>query len=237
MLHLRHKLAMSAVILIVILLSLPVQADTGGITLGGTRIIYPMGSKQFSLSVSNTSEKSRYLVQSWVSDHENNKTNDLIATPPLYISQPKDENLLRIMLIRQDLPTDRESLYYFTARAIPSFDKKETAGKNILKLAAATRIKLFVRPSTLAMTADDAPRKLVFLRIKNQLQISNNSPYYQTLVQMNIAGHKLDNFMIAPFSQSTIALPSLRGNQLSFRTLNDYGGMRPEHVINLLDGR
>lgn len=235
MLFLLKKVAAYFLLLASVLLIFPTSADTGGISLGGTRIIYPLDGKQFSLSVSNTSDKSRFLVQSWISDHNNKKTDDFIVTPPLYISNPRDENLLRIMLIQQDLPTDRESLYYFTARAIPSFDKKETAGKNILKLAAATRIKLFVRPPTLAMRVDDAPRELVFRRVNNQLQISNNSPYYQTLVQMNIAGHKLESIMIAPFGQNNITLPSPRGNQLGFRTLNDYGGMRPEQVINLPD--
>lgn len=216
-------------------MALSVNADTGGISLGGTRIIYPLNSKQFSLSVSNTSSKSRYLVQSWVTDSNNKKTSDFIVTPPLYISNPRDENLLRIMLIKQGQPTDRETLYYFTSRAIPSFKKNETAGKSMLKLAAATRIKIFVRPAELNIPVDEAPSRLSFRLAGGNLEISNNSPYYLTLVQMNINGHKLDNVMVSPFSKSGITAPVLHKGFLKFKTINDYGGIRPERIINLVD--
>lgn len=228
-----HKAGLHIVILITLFIASAVNADTGGISLGGTRIIYLLGSKQCSLSVSNTSSKSRFLVQSWVTDGNNKKTSDFIVTPPLYISNPKDENVLRIMLVKNGQPRDRETLYYFTARAIPSFEKNEGTEKSVLRLAAATQIKIFVRPPNLNVPVDEAPSHLSFRLGRGNLEVSNNSPYYLTLVQVNINSHHLDNIMIAPFSKSRMPTPVLRTGKLSFKNINDFGGLSSERTVNL----
>ncbi|HCO1253920.1 TPA: fimbria/pilus periplasmic chaperone, partial [Escherichia coli] len=121
----------------------------GGIVLGGTRVIYPVGQKESSISVRNTSDSSRFMVQSWAEDSRGEKTTDFIVTPPLYVSNPGSENTLRLMYAGGALPSDRETLYYLTAKAIPAIDKNKNAGKNVLMLSAATRIKLLVRPAGL----------------------------------------------------------------------------------------
>ncbi|KAA5989649.1 fimbria/pilus periplasmic chaperone [Pantoea sp. M_5] len=84
-------------------------ASAGGITLGATRVIYPAGQKQVSMSVHNTSDKSSFMVQSWVEDAEGKKSADFIVTPPLYVSGPGNENTLRIMYIGQPPRKEKES--------------------------------------------------------------------------------------------------------------------------------
>lgn len=65
---------------------MPSLANAGGIMLGGTRIIYPANQKQLPLSVRNTSEQSSFLVQSWVEQSDEKKSQDFVVTPPLYVS-------------------------------------------------------------------------------------------------------------------------------------------------------
>ncbi|WP_338564917.1 fimbria/pilus periplasmic chaperone [Erwinia sp. E_sp_W01_6] len=105
----------------------PVRA--GGIMLGGTRIIYPAGQKQVSMSVRNTSDQSSFLVQSWVEQPDGQKSQNFVATPPLYVSGPGNENTLRLMYVGEPARTDQETLYYFNTKAIPSLDKKRRRGK------------------------------------------------------------------------------------------------------------
>lgn len=198
-------------------------ASADGITLGGTRIIYPAGAKQASISVRNTSTNAAYLVQSWTENANGEKSADFIVTPPLYVSNGGDENMLRLMYSGPSLPSDRESLYYFNSRAVPSIDKNKAENKSVLMLATTTRIKLFVRPAGLKPTADKAPDLLKFNRIGNQLEIDNPSPYYLTLVKMNINGRKVEDIMVSPKSQANIALSAGDGNVLNFSTMTDYG--------------
>ncbi|CAI2537162.1 Chaperone protein fimC precursor [Serratia ficaria] len=62
--------------------------------------------------------------------------------------------------------TDRESLYFFSIKAIPSVDKLALEGKNALILAAVTRVKLFVRPAGLRLSPDLAPAELRFKKTR-----------------------------------------------------------------------
>jgi len=202
--------------------------SAGGIALGGTRIIYPQDAKQTNVSIQNTSDKSTFLVQSWVEDAQGKKSKDFIATPPLFVSGPKNENTLRLMYTGKLLPKDRESLYYFNAKAVPSADKKALEGKSVLMLAAITRVKLFVRPDGLTPTADAAPAELSFHKQSDKLSINNPTPYYITVTELKVGSHKLSDVMVAPKDKAMVPLSSGVSGPVTFRTINDYGAVTPE---------
>lgn len=205
----------------------------GGIVLGGTRLIYPAGQKQISLSVRNTSQESGFLVQSWVENASGKRSNDFVVTPPLFVSNAGDENVLRIMYTGPTLSTDRETLYYFNAKAVPSIDKTKIEGSNSLILATVTRIKLFVRPVGLANDADKAPSLLTFNRSGDRVEIRNPTPYYVTLVKISSGNTKLTDMMVAPFGRETVALPKGSTQAFSYSTINDYGAISSQKTANL----
>lgn len=226
-----HKTFFVALISMVSLL--PSQTSAGGIMLGGTRIIYPLDQKQVSMSVRNTSEKSHFLVQSWVEQSDENRSKDFIVTPPLYASWPGNENILRLMYVGTPAATDRETLYYFNSKAVPSLDKKQMEGKNMLMVAAVTRIKLFLRPEGLKPAVEKAPGEITFHRDGGKLRINNPTPYYLTLVEIKIGGNKLPDTMISPLSSTTLPLPSSSGGAVTYRSINDYGAATPEILKEL----
>lgn len=76
-------------------------AGKGGIGLAATRLVYSEGEEQISLGVRNTSPDVPYLIQSWVMTPDNKKSADFIITPPLFVLNPANENLLRIMYIER----------------------------------------------------------------------------------------------------------------------------------------
>lgn len=219
----RKKTALLTSLFLTAALFLTQAAMANGISLGGTRIVYPEGSKQTSLSVRNTSDSSHYLVQTWVENEAGNKSSDFVVTPPLYTSGPRDENILRIMYAGKPLPKDRETLYYFNAKSIPSVDKEKMQNSNMLILAAVTRIKMFVRPSGLTPTPVKAPEMLKFTRAGNKVKIENPTPYYLTLVQVKAGNTPLQGVMVAPRSTELLDLPAGSGQTLTFSTMNDYG--------------
>lgn len=201
------------------------QSNGGGITLNSTRIIYPLEAKQTNVSVRNTSGKSTFLIQSWAENGAGNKTKDFVVTPPLFTSGPGNENMLRLMFTGGDLPRDRESLYFFNTKAIPSVDKQALEGKNALILATVTRIKLFVRPAGLKPSPDVAPASLRFSKSGAKLNITNPTPYYLTLTDIKIGSQKLQDTMVAPMSNDSVPLPLGSAGDITFSTISDFGGV------------
>ncbi|WP_164141774.1 fimbria/pilus periplasmic chaperone [Serratia marcescens] len=201
------------------------SASAGGITLGGSRVVYPAGAQQATLSVSNRSDDSTYLIQSWVETPDGKKTSDFVLTPPLYTSAPGNENMLRIIAADAAKATDKESLYYLNVKAIPSVDKKALSqGSGGLVVATQMQIKLFVRPAGLTPARDKAADALEFTRKGGQLVIHNPTPYYLTLTDMKAGGQPLKDVMVAPRASESQALPAGSAGSVTWVSVNDYGG-------------
>lgn len=216
------------------LLMLPSLSWAGGIALGSTRVVYPSDARQVSLSVNNSDEHNRYLIQTWVENEAGEKTEDFIITPPLFVSKPKSENMLRIIYSGENLPQDREALYWINNKAIPSIDKNEIKGNNVLQIAVLARIKLFVRPAGLTEKSADAPSKLTFSRSGDTLAINNASPFYVTLVNISIGGRNVETTMVPPKSIARVALPKgVMAGTLSYQTINDYGANTPATKVQI----
>lgn len=198
------------------------SASAGGIALGATRIIYPQGAREASLSLSNTSTSNVYLIQSWIANADGSKSAHFVLTPPLFTMKPKKENTLRIMYTGPALAEDRESVFYLNSKAIPSVDKNSLKG-NTLQIATQSVIKLFVRPKNLPSASIDAPKSLTCRVADGQVTVKNPSPYFVTLVQFVVAGQKLPNSMVPPKGALTVDVPGRKNGAVSFQTVNDYG--------------
>ncbi|EFI7037253.1 fimbria/pilus periplasmic chaperone, partial [Escherichia coli] len=134
----------------------------------------------------------------------------------------------RIIYTGEDVPHDRERLYWLNNKAIPSVNKDEIKDNNVLQIAVLARIKLFVRPAGLSEKSADAPSRLTFSRSNGLLKINNASAFYVTLVNMSINDKKLDTAMVPPKSSIMINLPKgVTVGKLSYQTINDYGANTP----------
>lgn len=218
--------------IILMMVSLSVEAS-GGIALGATRVIYPADARQTSLAITNSNKQERYLINAWIENDRGQKEKTFAVTPPLFVSEPDSENTLRIIYAGPPLATDRESLFFMNVKAIPSVNKANLEGKNVLQLAILSRIKLFVRPKNLAMQSEEALSQLKFERAGNHLKVSNASPYYITLVNLQLGGQKLENLMIAPKNSAQQVLPAGVSGTLSWQSVNDYGAITPARRVAL----
>lgn len=197
--------------------------NSGGVSLGATRVIYPLGAKQAPLSVLNHGTKDRFLINSWVEDQDEKKTSKFLITPPLFVMEPDSENTLRVIAVDQDFPTDRESVYWINVKAIPSTDKASVADKNVLQIAVLSRIKLFVRPSNLPYKSEAAAEKIKFSLNGSQVTAQNPTPYYVNLVNIQFDGQKINNTMLAPFS--TTPFTDKATQSVTYQSINDFGGL------------
>lgn len=196
-----------------------------GIVVGGTRVIYEGGKKEASISVTNPQKSIPYLIQSWVevdSDSSNVKA-PFIITPPLFRLDPGQENILRIVNINGQLPTDKESVYWLNIKSIPSSERSDN---NTLQISVKTRIKLFYRPAGLQGEANLAYKTLKFTISKNKLSINNPSPYYVSFYNVKIGASEInDPGMVAPYGTHSLTVPTGVDGIISWQAINDYGGI------------
>lgn len=203
----------------------------GGISLGATRVIYPMDAKQVSLSIINSNHKERFLINSWIESSAEEKTKNFLITPPLFVAEINTENTLRIINVTTNLAQDRESVFWINVKAIPSIDKSTLVDKNTLQLAVLSRIKLFVRPISLKVRPETALESLSFSKSADGITVHNPSPYHVSFVNLLVDNQKVPNAMASPFSKKIISAVS--GNKLSYQTVNDYGGLTTKTDLDL----
>lgn len=199
-----------------------------GIVLGATRVVYNADAKETSLIVDNRSSKQYFLIQAWVDDKDGNKNVPFSITPPLFRLNANKENMLRIVKTGGGLPNDRESVFWLNVKAIPPAPDAG-ASQNVLQLAIKTRIKMFYRPADLPGKADESPKALQWSVQGNELIAKNPTAYSVSLdsVKLNGTDIKGVNLVLAK-SEAHFKLPGVvRGNQLTFTSINDYGGITP----------
>lgn len=203
----------------------------GGVSLGVTRVIYPIEAKQVSLPVINHSKNDRYLINSWIESDYQKKSKDFLITPPLFVAEANTENTLRIVNVANNLPLDRESVFWVNVKSIPSVNKADLESKNLLQLAVLSRIKLFVRPNNLPYKSEKALEMISFEKGSHGIVVDNKSPYFISFVNIYIGDKKQPNIMAAPFEKTTIS--NVSGQKFSYQTVNDFGGLTPKVEINL----
>ncbi|AEG95484.1 type 1 fimbrial chaperone protein [Klebsiella aerogenes] len=202
------------------------QVYAGGVTLGATRVIYSSSAKQAELTVINTDSQNKFLVQSWIDDENGHKNKDFIVTPPLYVLEANKENTLRVVYTGNNLPQDRESMFWVNVKVIPPLND-EGKTTNTLQIAIQNRIKLFYRPQSIAKYDEREHEKIRFVRHGNKLEISNPTPYYLTLVNIKSNQRELaSNLVVAPFSSDYLTT-NVSGS-VSYQTINDFGAQTPK---------
>ncbi len=206
----------------------------GALSLDRTRIIFNGSEKSITLSVSNSSEKLPYLAQSWIENDKGVKIQSpFMAIPPIQRIEPKKPSQVKIEKLPaiNQLPQDRESLFYFNFREIPP----KSDQPNILQLSIQTKIKLFYRPESIIVTGteiNNSPwqQKLTLEKKGDHFIAKNPTAYFITIIGISNTIQKeavegFQSFMVPPFSEFNVNLnPTLVGNSPILTYIDDYGG-------------
>lgn len=219
--------------------------ESPGIQLESTRVIYPQGAKNgVNFTIINHTQLV-YLLQSrvapWMTLSEDlTEASPFIVLPPLVRFAPNDEITLRIKLTNNQLPKDRESIFKLQLKAIPSQPTRDNVSEdndNKMVLALQNSLKLFYRPEGLPiMSIEDRSQALRIIEQDSKLTITNPSPYYITLAEVNIDERPLaidGQRMIAPFSSATFHYSSLKAKTVSWKLIDDQGKISLLHTKNL----
>jgi P pilus assembly chaperone PapD len=209
----------------VLLITLNTALAQAGVVVGGTRLVYDAGKSQALLSVSNPDKDTDYLIQAWLDNQHDTDSRKapFVITPPLFRLDAQQENLLRIIHTGEDMPADRESVYWLSVKSIAA---TERSANNRLQIAIRTRIKLFYRPVNLPGMAEDAYKQLEFTRHDNQLIVTNPTPYFVSFQMVKVGNSIIQNpGMVPPKGSHQLPLPSGAVGKLTWQAINDYGGI------------
>ncbi|MCA6220420.1 fimbrial biogenesis chaperone [Photorhabdus antumapuensis] len=229
------KRLMTAMMVAGLLSGAVTAAKAGGVSIDATRIIYPADHHAATASLRNSSQEAVYLMQVAVSaDPAQKKSAPFLVTPPLFRMEPGSQNQVRIIKTGKTLPADRESLFWFTAKAIPlSAESDKHSRQSVsggIQFALAHTIKLMYRPSGLPGLPEQGFGSLRFKPTAAGITVTNPSPYYITFISLKVGGQELmtkqqKENMVSPFS--ALALP-LKGThyptKVSWTVINDLGG-------------
>jgi len=198
-----------------------------GVNVDATRVVYQSQEKEANLSLSNSGEDGvPYLVQSWVSsfDQRDESADEFIITPPLFRLDAKSQNILRIIATHaQNLPNDKESLFWLNVKAIPAMSA-EQRNQNVLQIALKTTIKLFYRPAGLKGSLPEAVEKLQWRTEAGKLSVHNPSGFNVVVSELliNNSASKGMPEVIKPGSTVTTPIPLKSSDTLELSYINEY---------------
>jgi chaperone protein EcpD len=211
---------------------LPRLADAA-LTLSATRLVITDDKRSASLVVRNPGT-SPYAAQVWVNTDTDDTTTQvpLMPAPGLFRLGPGQEQQVTVNRLPSDLPSDRESLFYFNLQEIP---QKTEGPSNTLRIALRTRIKVFHRPSQFKGDPTLRLKELRWHREREQgrdyLVVDNPTPFHFSFVTLRAqsAGktHALTVApMVAPLSRQRYPVDIALGDdaRLAVAAINDYGG-------------
>jgi P pilus assembly chaperone PapD len=221
-------------------------ATFAGVTITGTRIIFPSNQNTVTVQLNNPDDRPA-LIQAWLDNGDPHQIPEadkipFILTPPLaQIASNKGQMLRLIAKDTSALPQDRESLYWFNILDMPASEQVETAEKNKLQVSIRSRIKLFYRPVNLKISQEKAFSSVTFKynETNKSMTVNNSSPYYVNFYNVSLNPEKenfvyADPLMVAPYSTESFK-PAIqfKPQKISYLLINDYGGNQAyQAVIN-----
>jgi len=205
-----------------------------GIQLGATRAILAAPAKETSITVNNRDAED-IMIQTWVeADGDEGQDVPFAITPALSRLGGQGQQTLRIFYQGQGLPEDRESVFWLSVQEIPQKSKQ----KNVLQIAVRQRIKLFYRPAGLEGKPEDAAKTVHWRLIEQDgrtlLRATNPSRYHVSLSSVVVLdgarSFPAETAMLGPgatadFPLKTDAVRPSGNSSLSFKYVNDYGGV------------
>lgn len=221
--------------LLPLLISSMILPAHAGIVIYGTRIIYPTENKEVMVQLMNQGNRSS-LVQAWIDDGDTSLPPEKIQvpfmlTPPVAKVGANSGQQIKIRIMPNRLPTNKESIFYLNILDIPP-NSPEDEGKNALKFAMQNRIKLFYRPVGVASVNKETFKKLRVNNSSNGLVIKNGSANWVTIsdVKANSVKVNYETIMIAPQESQRVDVKNHNANSWQLTIIDDHGNYISEKL-------
>ncbi|ENC3163668.1 fimbria/pilus periplasmic chaperone [Escherichia albertii] len=221
--------------LLPLLISSMILPAHAGIVIYGTRIIYPAENKEVMVQLMNQGNRSS-LVQAWIDDGDTSLPPEKIQvrfmlTPPVAKVGANSGQQIKIRIMPNRLPTNKESIFYLNILDVPP-NSPEDEGKNALKFAMQNRIKLFYRPVGVASVNKETFKKLRVNNSSNGLIIKNGSANWVIIsdVKANSVKVNYETIMIAPQESQRVDVKNHNANSWQLTIIDDHGNYISEKL-------
>lgn len=208
------------------------------VILGTTRVIVKSSDKEATVQIRNPDSIPK-LIQAWIDSGNKNASPDVIDVPfqilpPVFRINAGKGQALRILALPNDLPNDRESVFWLNVLEVPP-KPSDLEGENYVQFALRNRIKLFYRPAKLEGRASSAGEKLEWRLREGKLIVNNPTPYHVSLssaaVILSTSDDPVDVLvdMVKPFSEYSINVEGASisvGKTINFSYIDDLGAIR-----------
>lgn len=208
----------------------------------GTRVIYPAGQREVTVSILNNNDSPR-LLQAWVDNGDSTETAEtakapFVVTPPMSRVDAGNGQSLRLIFTGKDLPQDRESVFWLNVLEIPPRPNTQDGdSQNFMQFAIRTRIKIFYRPKGLEGTPAEAYEKLSWRLVQQgtgyALECTNPSAFNVSFSAVNLGAAAQPRSsitgggMCAAKAMQTFPVERREstGDRVTFGVINDFGGI------------
>lgn len=142
------------------------------LAMDSTRYIFKGDAESLSVTVTNDAKKA-FGGQSWIDNIVEKDTRPtFVVTPSFFRMKPASKQVMRVILASDNLPQDKESVYWLNLQDIPP--AMEGSG---LAIAMRTKVKLFYRPKALLEGRNKAEEGIVVDKKNNSTVLINKTPY------------------------------------------------------------
>lgn len=142
------------------------------LSLNNTRYIFIEGQRSIPVEIENEADVT-YAAQLWVDNYEEGTLqSNFFASPAFFKVKAKDKEYARIMNIGQNLPSDKETLFWLKLQEIPPKVKDAK-----IYLALQIQVKMIYRPKTLVAGRKGAESQLKIVNHPGSQWLVNDTPY------------------------------------------------------------
>ncbi|EEC6474646.1 molecular chaperone [Salmonella enterica subsp. enterica serovar 4,[5],12:i:-] len=207
-----------------------------------SRLIFNENSRGALLTVENLHEYPMLVQTRIINEDKKEKTENLIATPPIFRLNEGQKSKIRIYRKNiLNLPTDRETLFWTCTKGIPPTDKDLWAKENAesieakkfvlgVNLAVENCIKLIYRPKGISSVKFDSGRELAWSIKDGKLKVHNPSPNYMNLKHLSVNNSEVKSpEYVSPFSERVYDIKVAGGENINWSVITDFGGVGKEY--------
>ncbi|ENZ5952288.1 molecular chaperone [Escherichia albertii] len=198
-----------------------------------SRLIVAEGQSS-SYRIDNSDPDTAWLVQAWVEDATEKRTDRFEAVPVTFRVEPASVFMVRLLQTGK-LPDDRESLFWVVSNAIPGgsakkHEKEEDKVSAKLSMAYRFKVPMIYRPESLK-GAKNIPESLKWTTDGNgKIKVYNPTRYVVQLHHIQINGHTYQgngiSYIIQPMSSAILKANAKINDRIQFGVVNDFGAVK-----------
>ncbi|MEC9839956.1 molecular chaperone [Escherichia coli] len=187
-----------------------------------------------SYRIDNSDAKLPWLVQAWVEDINEARTDVFTSVPLVFRVEPLSTFTVRIVK-KGTVPEDRETLYWAVSNSLPGGKRSEQKADNEkisaqLSLAYRFKVPMIYRPAALAGKPQQPEALQWRIAEGGKMTVHNPTRYVVQLNYVNVGGKRYQgkgvSWFISPEKSVTVDVRAGVGSQLKYGVVNDYGAVR-----------